>query len=190
MKKPLFFLMCLAPVASAFAQLPPFEPPTKPGMFRVNATTGTPMPLESIGPQRDGKWGNTYKCYLPGASTVAFLSGEPQVFAGLRFGTTTLEDERKHADKLERLAVKDGKRYATGSFVPLDVTSHGEAVFGLDPDKKKNRGAMTFLFTPRQPLPPGEYAFSFSGLLVPDVGCSVSYYAAAFRISESAVQKP
>jgi hypothetical protein len=61
--------------------------------------------------------------------------------------------------------------------IGLDEEAGGPYVPLLPPGRRVH-----FLFTPRQPLPPGEYAFSLSGLIIPGVGCSSYLYEHAFRI--------
>jgi hypothetical protein len=181
----LSLVVCLACVVPAVAQTPAtVEEPQEPYLsFRVNAVTGALMPLESIWtkPERSG---NRYFCYLPGgASPITFASGEPQRFV-MRVGG--LKDPPKlekwqAVNKLERLQVgaKD-RRYATKSYVPLDVTAYGQVTSTVD---KKNKTVfwITLLYTPREPLPPGEYAFSGTGLSSP--AGFMSERAQAFRIA-------
>jgi hypothetical protein len=162
------FLACVVP---AVAQTPPtMEDPTEPYItFRVNAVTGALMPLESIWtkPERSG---NTYYCYIPGAaSPVAFPYGESLRFV-IRVGglkeLPKLENWRS-LNKLERLFVGEkGRRYATKDFVPMDVTTYGQVTSTVD-KKNKTLFWITLLYTSRQPLPPGEYAFSGTGLAEP-----------------------
>ncbi len=170
---------------SVAQMLPTIEMPKGPDLFRVNPATGTLMPMEFT--MSKVKYaGTVYFCYLPGAtSPVAFPYGEPHVFAARYFGPPSLEEARRWY-KLERLAVKDGKRYGTKIYVPLQVTTHGEVVHGLDPTKK-NRGALTFLYTPVERLAPGEYALSLSGLITAYAGGGASVTAVhAFRVAEAA----
>lgn len=188
----LFCLVSVAASAPAAAQTPTMEEPKEGGIFRVNPATGALMPLESIWSKVQYA-GRTYYCYLPGAeSPTTFPLGEPHMFAVRLLGPPTLEEQRKQPTyKLEQLAVKDGKRYGTKNFIPLDVTSYGQIVYGLDANKKRNRGALTFLFTTRQALPPGEYAFSISGLITPYAGFGADpTFANAFRIVEAPAATP
>jgi hypothetical protein len=177
-----FLLACVVPAA---AQTPPTkEEPKEPYItFLVNEVTGGIMPLETVWtkPERSG---NTYYCYLPGAaSPVALSYGESQRFV-IRVGglkdPPKLENWRS-LNKLERLSVGDkGRRYATKDFVPMDVTTYGPVTSTLD-KKNKTLFWITLLYTPRQPLPPGEYAFSGTGLTEP--AGFISRSAQAFRIA-------
>jgi len=170
----------------ASAQPPTIETPSDAGLFRVHPITGAAMPLESIRSKVD--WGGrSYYCYLPGTvSSVAFASSEPHLFVARYFGTTLEKLRRSHV-MLERLAEREGRRYGTSKFVELEVSAQGEPVFGLDPDRKKNRPAQTFLFRPKDPLGPGEYAFSSEGLVFAEKMFSDNTTQAwAFRIPAQA----
>lgn len=176
------FLACVVP---AVAQTPPaMEEPTEPYIaFLVNEVTGSLTPLESIWtkPERSG---NSYYCYLPGAaSSVALPYGGPHRFV-VRVGglkeTPKLENWRS-LNKLERLFVGEkGRRYATKDFVPMDVTPYGQVTSTVD-KKNKTLFWITLLYTPREPLPPGEYAFSGMGLTEP--AGFMSRLGQAFRIA-------
>lgn len=128
---------------------------------------------------------STFYCYLDGpTSDKAFATSDTH-----RFVTRELQsrdDIRKGklpSYKLEELAVKDGRRYGTKAFVDIDIVRVGEPEFGADPDRKKDRGWVTFALTPRIRLAPGEYAFSTSGLVTMIAGFSpVETLAYAFRI--------
>jgi hypothetical protein len=56
-----------------------------------------------------------------------------------------------------QLTVQDGKRYLTKTYIPLDVQSYGQLVYGLNPHSRK-LGALSFRLTPLARLAPGEYA--------------------------------
>ena len=167
---PLFLVVMLAWVAPAATQSPALPQPPEPFVaFLVNEATGAAMPLEAVvtKPERSG---GSYFSYVPGASSpVAVPSGAPLRFV-IKVGG--LKDPPKFENwrglnKLERLAVgKNDRRYATKEFIPMDVAPYGEVTTTLD-KKNKTLYWMTLVYTPRQPLPPGEYAFSALGLIEP-----------------------
>jgi hypothetical protein len=166
----LSLVVVLACIGPAIAQtLPPLEEPTEPYVsFRVTAVTGALTALESVYTKPD-RSGNSYFCYLPGdESPVVYASGDPLKFV-VRMGglkePPTLE-KWQALNKLERLSVGKKGRYATKKYVPMDVATYGPVSSTLD---KKNNALywFTLVYTPRESLPPGEYAFSSSGLSSP-----------------------
>jgi hypothetical protein len=176
------FLACVVSMVAQTAAT--VEEPQEPYLsFRVNPVTGALMPLESMWtkPERSG---GKYSCYLPGAtSSITFQSGEPQRFV-MRVGGLKEPPKLERwqsINKLERLQVggKD-RRYATKSYVPLDVTTYGQVTSTVD-KKNKTLYWITLLYTPREPLPPGEYAFSATGLSSP--AGFTSERGQAFRIA-------
>jgi hypothetical protein len=176
------FLACVVP---AIAQTPrTVEEPQEPYItFVVNDVTGALMPLEAVWtkPERSG---NKYHCYLPGAASAVTLPyGGSHRFV-IRVGGLKQPPNLEHwrtLNKLERLFVGEkGRRYATKDFVPMDVTPYGQVTSTVD-KKNKTLYWITLLYTSRQPLPPGEYAFSGTGLTEP--AGFISRNAQAFRIA-------
>ena len=185
----LFLVSVTASIPSGAQAPPKMEEPATLNVYRVNPVTGALMPLEAITSETENV-GRRYQSYLPGAaSAVSFPYSERYMFAArvldgfVGWGNKkpeTLESQRESPTyKLERMSVKDGRRYATNVFVPLDVATYGEVVYGLD-WTTSNRSARTFLYTPREPLPTGEYALSTSGVLPGGGAHPVNAYA--FRI--------
>jgi len=173
------------PPAAAATRAPAPEEPTEPYItFRVNADTDALIPLETLWTKEE-RSGNSYFSYLPGAaSAVALPYGESLRFV-IRMGGLKEPpklEKWQSLNKLERLFVgeKVGRRYGTKEFVPMDVTPYGQVTSTVD-KKNKTLYWVTLLYTSRQPLPPGEYAFSTMGLSVPAGFRSVRIQA--FRIA-------
>lgn len=186
------FLALMMFASAAAAQVPAKmeEPTIDRAMFRVDPVTGSLIELEKIY-SAEKRAGNTYQMYLPGLkSRVAFPFGERMMFAKRVIGDQSLEEERETPSVLlERLAPKEYAqgalwlstpegRYATKVYVPLRVTTYGEPMYGLS-RIDKDTPARTYLYTPTEVLPPGEYAFSFRGLLSGGDSITEAY---AFRI--------
>jgi hypothetical protein len=181
-------LLCLAfSSAPALAQTEPDEdwqgPKGEVRYFRVDPVSRARHPLDwTRGKTEDGAY--SFRCSLPGAAaSVAFPYGEPLVFAAALEGPPKPEEQRKKRN-LERLALKDGKRYATNDYEPLEVTDTGEQVTLFAPyDKKRKKPLLhrVYWFRPIRRLAAGEYALS-SGMIMPRLGCDV--FASAFRISD------
>ena len=175
-------------VVPRFAPAQPMPALERPGIHFVEPT-GTALALEARLSTVESKRGSYY-CYLEGAASPTVVAGR----AGLRFFVRELmsrDDIQKGKltrYKLEDLAVKDGRRYGTKAFVDIEIVRVGEPEFGKDPDRKKDRGWVTFALTPRTPLAPGEYAFSMSGLVTMIAGFSPSETLAyAFRVDAAPV---
>jgi Sel1 repeat-containing protein len=194
--------LSLSIVAAAMAQpaaAPPQLPTVSQAGFRVDVATGALTPLEVTKATKEKRGGYVY-CYLEGASSpVTFRHDEPLAIA-YRFDASRriIEDVRKEVLKkkstdspyeLEFLSVSDsGRRYGTGKFVPMDRELYGEIVSGVNPEKEKDVG-QSFLFKPRWPPAPGEYALVVRGLVWKAVygaeGAScTSFPVSAFRIVE------
>lgn len=145
--------------------IPPQEPSGVFEAFRVDPATGELIPLE---PAKMKTNPSARTVYLVGpGSPVVFKYGEPLVIAFRTVQTPEkLKDQTKNHRQfqIEHLAVKDGKRYATKVYVPLAIESYGQPKSGLVPGQK-NMPAQSYLFTPRTQLPPGEYAFTYGGLI-------------------------
>ena len=122
-----------APVPQAAAT--PQQPTVAEEVFRVDVATGALMPLEVVKTKTEGGMRSWYT-YLPGAaSTIAIPYGEPLVFASRDVSLPEVRLKNPFY-KIEPLAVKDGKRYATKQYIPLDVETYGQPIAGLDRDKK------------------------------------------------------
>ena len=168
-----------------------FTSPSELGLFRYDPATGAMTRLESITSKVE-YGGRSYLCYLPGSSSPVVLpGGQPILFTQLLFRATLEEQAKKPHYVLERLLVKDGKRYATGSFVPLAITTYGEPIYGFDPEKKRNWPVLTFVFQTRDPLAPGEYALSSGGIMGVYAGFGASTTdAQAFRVEQGVTAAP
>jgi hypothetical protein len=165
------FILFLVSVASASSnpltsQTPPatLQEPSQLGIFfRVDPTTGALSSVEAVkkfGIKKGkvvglGKY--LYTTYIEGdtASPFRFSSSEPQTFVVRLTGRTpdTLGGELR----LMHLTVQDGKRFLTKAYVPLEVKSYGQLIYGLNPHAPK-LGALSFKVTPLERLAPGEYA--------------------------------
>jgi hypothetical protein len=102
------------------------------------------------------------------ASPVVFTYGEPLLFATRTVWSPEQllkQTDERQTYRLERLAVKDGKRYASKEYVLLDVEPYGKPVHGLTGGKGKNDlPAYAYLLKPRATLLPGQYAFTYGGM--------------------------
>jgi hypothetical protein len=160
----------------------PHEPPnTVFDVFRVNPATGELIPLETPKP-KEPRFSAIKTVHFEGAeSPIVFKYGEPIVFATRTF--FSLEQLRKEKAetrtyRLERLAVKDGRRYASRVYVLLDIEEYGKPVYGLSGGKGKNDlPAYAYLMKPQTTLVPGQYAFTYGGMLE-------GFAQAAFAIAE------
>ena len=142
-------------------QVTPQQPTVLWDLYSVDTRTGALTPLEKIRTKTDGGLSSWYT-YLQGGSSPATLSSPP-VFASLSLQRPE-GPLQESPFKLERLSVKDGRRYATKKYMSLDARTYGQPVPGLDKDRKSNGLAYPYLHTPREPLAPGEYALTFFGL--------------------------
>jgi hypothetical protein len=105
--------------------------------------------------------------YLEGTSSaVMFKYGEPLAFALRSFETFEKLRNQKNSLKfaIEQLAVRDGKRYATKVYVPLDIERLEPPRFALT-SVGPYIATQSVLLTPRAPLAPGQYAFTRGGIL-------------------------
>ena len=185
----LFLTLVAATGAEEIAITP--QVPTVPGQaFRADPQTGALMPLEFTKARKEG-YGKVY-CYLEGAqSTVTIQQGEPLVFVGRLDGSPKyLENYRKAIPVMFRLEFlfvsKDGKRYATRKYVPMEGGPYGEVIPGVSPKNPKDVG-QAFTARPVGQLPPGEYALTGFGMSIgtyPYPGCEK--VVAAFSIVEGA----
>ena len=186
MRRVLLSLWLVASALPASAQLPATieEPQTLYEFFRVDPVSGKLMPLEVIRSKTEGGLSSWYTYIKGDVSPIAFPYGEPLVFAS-RSLTPPEEQPKVSFHKLEALAVKDGKRYASKVYFEVEAKPYGQPARGLDTNKKKDRPAYAYLFTPRKTLPPGEYALTLFGL-TSDGGHfgTITLQGGAFRIVE------
>jgi hypothetical protein len=148
----------------------PQEPSQLGVFFRVDPATGALSGVEVVKKLgiKKGKaesFGRfLYTTYIEGAaaSPIRFSSGETQTFVVRWTGRTP--DALKSQVRLMLLTEQDGKRFLTKTYIPVDVQTYGELVYGLNPHRKE-LGALSFKVTPLARLAPGEYALgeSFSG---------------------------
>jgi hypothetical protein len=152
------------------SQAPPItlQEPSQLGTFlRVDPTTGALSDVEAANKLgiRKGKsigiGGYFYTTFIDGgaASPIRFSSGETLTFVVRLTGREP--DNLKSDLRLMQLTVQDGKRYLTKTYIPLDVQSYGQLVYGLNPHRRKF-GALSFRLTPLARLAPGEYALGLS----------------------------
>lgn len=190
--KTVFILLLVsgAPASSnqLTSQAPPItlQEPSQLGTFlRVDPTTGALSDVEAVkklGIKKGksiGVGGYFYATFIDGgaASPIRFSSGETLTFVVRLTGAAP--DNLKSDLRLMQLTVQDGKRYLTKTYIPLDVQSYGQLVYGLNPHSRK-LGALSFRLTPLVRLAPGEYAL---GLGFPGGAFGDAY---AFRIDGSA----
>ena len=150
-----------APSNAAPMAVRPREPGAVAQVYRVDPATGELMPLEGANTRKPvfGFQG----VYIDGPSSSAtFPFGEPHAFT-LR-SSESFEKLRNQKYELEYLAVRDGKRYVTKLYVPLDIENLGPPKFGMAAGRPYI-ATQSYLFTPRTPLRPGQYAFTRGGVL-------------------------
>jgi hypothetical protein len=164
----ILLLVSAAPASSnqLTSQAPPItlQEPSQLGTFlRVDPTTGALSDVEAVkklGIKKGksiGVGGYFYTTFIDGgaASPIRFSSGETLTFVVRLTGGAP--DNLKSDLRLMQLTVQDGKRYLTKTYIPLDVQSYGQLVYGLNPHRRK-LGALSFRLTPLARLAPGEYA--------------------------------
>ena len=165
------FILLLVSAATASSnqltsQAPPItlQEPSQLGIFfHVDPTTGAISSVETVkklGIKKGhvvGLGGYLYTTFIEGDATspIRFSSSELQTFV-VRFTGRTPETLKSDV-RLMQLTVQDGKRFLTKAYIPLDVQSYGQIVYGLNPHARK-LGAMSFKVTPVARLAPGEYA--------------------------------
>jgi hypothetical protein len=164
-----FAVIVVARLDRVSAQTPPAFEQARAEPSRVDESTGRLTALEKV-TTKLVKERNKFYAYVDGAaSTVAFKRGEAVKFAVLQMGPSKADEWPKHVEDvrkrpflvLERLAVQDGRRFATDKFVSLDISTYGQVIVGVD-SKKPERGAKSFLYVPTERLAPGEYALAFA----------------------------
>ena len=172
-----FILLLVSAAIASANQLPSKAPPVMPQepnqlgvFFRVDPATGALSEVEvaeklGIKKGKSESFGRyLYTTYIEGAaaSPIRFSSIEAQTFVVRWTGRTP--ETLKSQVRLMQLTEQDGKRFLTKTYIPVDVQSYGELVYGLNPHNKE-LGALSFKVTPLARLAPGEYALgeSFSG---------------------------
>jgi hypothetical protein len=169
-RRTVFMLLLVSAAMASSSQLTPQTPPItlqEPGelgvFLRVDPVTGALSGVEAVkklGIKKGsvsgfGKY--YYTTFIEGdaASPIRFSSSQPQTFVVRLTGPTpeTLGSEVR----LMLLTVQDGKRFLTKTYIPLNVQSYGQVVYGLNPHARK-LGALSFKLTPLARLVPGEYA--------------------------------
>jgi hypothetical protein len=183
------------------AAVTPQQPTVSSQAFRVDLATGALISLESTKSKKESQYRGKEYCYIEGArSPVTIRRDEPLVFAGRSEGSPKdfetwrkfgLDERTKQRDvfragmyRLEFLFVSaEGKRYATGKYVPMDGEPYGEVVTGVNP-KRRNLVGQAFVFKPLAQLAPGEYVVTFAGMFTAGFCGSV---VSAFRIVEAPV---
>ena len=172
-----FILLLVSAAIASANQLPSKAPPVMPQepnqlgvFFRADPATGALSEVEvakklGIKKGKSESFGRyLYTTYIEGAaaSPIRFPSSEPQTFVVRWTGRTP--ETLKSQVRLMQLTEQDGKRFLTKTYIPVDVQSYGELIYGLNPHNKE-LGALSFKVTPLARLAPGEYALgeSFSG---------------------------
>src|SRR5687768_14407908 len=155
-----------APRPAPAAPAPPGRPtPQEPDgvleAFRVNLATGELIPLERT-KAKQPQWSAYKTVHLEGAaSPITFKYGQPLVFAVRSFtpiDKLRAEKNDRYKYRIEHLAVKDGRRYASYAYDSVEIEPYGEPKYGLSGRTGKNDlPAYAYLLTPRARLPPGQY---------------------------------
>jgi hypothetical protein len=141
------------------------EPPSLSEPFYVNPSTGNLAGLEKVKSQVLRK-GRGVAFFVEGSSSGVEIRNEgPQTFA-IRVMRAPSPEEAPRLLRLEVLASDGGRRFVTGTSVPLDVRPAG----------------LSYQLAPRVPLPPGEYAFSVNGLFGPEAAGYPGQDGWAFRV--------
>ncbi len=169
------------PVSSGAESLVPAEEPQTADFrfFRIDPATGALVQLENMDVKIQNIYGSTKNYVKEENSPVVFHVGDgPMRFTTRILGPEKIEEWPKYIEnerkktyfRLEHLEIKSGKRWQTKKFVPLDVEPYGKVFFGTDTRRPK-KGSLTFVYTPHEPLEPGEYALTPGGLNpCPDCG--------------------
>jgi len=194
------------PVAPAPAQIqaPPQPYTSRPGVpanvqepsrtfmiYLVNLGDGSVSPTEYV-PTKEHRWNGRVFGYFPGEhSPIVIPRGSRAVFA-VRLERRPKEFAAGLTYKIEKLLVhtpgvgippsNEGRRYATGSFLPVHTEPYGPRKNGVDP-RNADVVSQTFLVWPLQPLEPGEYALTGSQSGIFCTGCRGLGFA--FSISDT-----
>ena len=175
-----FTLVGLTSFATA-ADLPPIDLPAQPGAFRVDPASGKLSPMEIVDSVMEGSR-YSYTFYLPGASsTKTVQQGEELIVAvRLHYHPYLADVDHVHYD-VERLAVRNDRRYPTKQLYTVDVKAIDAAV-------AKDKKGLGVVLTLRQSLPPGEYAVvNRGGLITIWAGFGApSTHAYAFKVVPAA----